>query len=135
MPTSVASVRLRIPAIGLMVSSILALVVLSIIGVVETAATLLESKGGVDLKRLPYWDIMSFSLLFIGNLVILAGARSMRSGRRYRLCYAAAIVACVPVLTPLFAGVLFGVWALILLHRQDVKVLFAEGSKPSPRSP
>ncbi len=117
-----------------MVSSILALIILGIIAGVEIAQVILL-KGGADLKKLPYQDMISFSLLFSGNLVILAGARSMRRGRRYQLCYAAAIVACVPFLTPLFAGVIFGVWALILLHRQDVKELFVAATKPSPESP
>jgi hypothetical protein len=55
----------------------------------------------------------------------------MRFGTRYRWAYAAAVLASIPIITPGFwCGAPLGIWALIVLHRRDVKEAFARSKNP-----
>ncbi len=45
----------------------------------------------------------------------------MRRGNRYRMAMAAAVVACIPFLSP---WVFLGIWALVVLCRRDVRAAF-----------
>lgn len=65
-------------------------------------------------------------LMYSASILIFIGAWNMRFGTRYRWAYAAAVLASIPMLTPLFfCGIPLGIWALVVLHREDVKAVFA----------
>lgn len=68
----------------------------------------------------------SFMTLFAA-VVILAGGVKMRSGEMYGLSVAAAVVACLPCVTPCCCcclGMPVGIWALIVLLDPHVKDAF-----------
>ena len=49
----------------------------------------------------------------------------MLIGRNYRLAYTVAILSVIPLVSPMIiCGIPFGIWALIVLHRRDVKAAF-----------
>jgi uncharacterized membrane protein len=59
------------------------------------------------------------------NVWIAHATWSMRFGKRYRHALAAAILTCVPFIVPcIWLGIPFGIWALIVLHRKDVRAAF-----------
>lgn len=79
-------------------------------------------------KRFPEDSILF--LMFLASYPIFIGAWNMHRGTRYRWAYSAAVLACIPTLTPAFCfGIPFGVWALIVLHRRDVKEAFARNAE------
>lgn len=62
--------------------------------------------------------------LAIGG-VILAGALKMKEGRSYGFALAAAILAMVPCVSPCCClGLPFGIWALVVLIKPEVKAAF-----------
>ncbi len=78
-----------------------------------------------SLWQLPMCGAMNLAAVI---LPILAGAR-MRALRSYGLCVAGAVVAAVPCVSPAscpcLLGMIFGVWALIVLLNPDVKNAFS----------
>jgi hypothetical protein len=73
--------------------------------------------------------------MFLASYPIVYGAWSMRSGRSYRWAYAAAVLACIPVISPLiYFCIPLGIWALIVLHRRDVKEAFARNAEQRKNS-
>ena len=80
------------------------------------------------------------SLFMIPTMVasypIAIGAWNMRRGKRYWLAYTAALLAGLPVLSPcLNFGIPLGIWALVILHRRDVKDAFAKQGHSKSASP
>ncbi|MGI8979382.1 MAG: hypothetical protein ACR2FY_09160 [Pirellulaceae bacterium] len=76
----------------------------------------------------PNADISEAILLpmFFASVPMFIGAWNMRCGTRYRRAYAAAVLACIPMITPAgWCGIPLGIWTLIVLHRKDVKAVFA----------
>ncbi|HEQ60606.1 MAG TPA: hypothetical protein ENN74_03250 [Firmicutes bacterium] len=70
-----------------------------------------------------------FSIIGIGVAIfIILAALRMLSLQSYSWCIAASILAMIPCISPccLF-GLPVGIWALVVLLSQDVKVLFAGG--------
>jgi hypothetical protein len=60
-------------------------------------------------------------------VLILAGAKKMMSLRSYEFALAAAVLSTVPCLTPCcgyLLGLAFGIWALVVLRRPEVKSHF-----------
>ena len=69
--------------------------------------------------------ILSITLMPLMNLVVVVGALSMIRLKGYRRAYAAAIFSVIPICSPCYLlGIPFGIWALILLNRQEVKHRF-----------
>lgn len=68
------------------------------------------------------------------NLLVLVGAFCMRGLSAYVLCVIAAVVAVVPCTTGCCgSGMPFGIWALVVLLRPDVKAAFsARGPAADP---
>jgi hypothetical protein len=67
---------------------------------------------------------------------IAYGAWCMRRGVRYRVSMTAAILACIPMISPMiWIGIPFGIWALIVLRRKDVRAAFAAARVPSTEYP
>ena len=116
--------RLRGPSLGLILLAglvaILGVVVLPLMLLAVLLALIFPTfpRGGADgLLMVP---------MYLASYPIVYGAWKMRSGKSYRWTYTAAVLACVPLLSPFFYfGIPVGVWALIVLHRRDVKAAFA----------
>ena len=65
-------------------------------------------------------------LYFIGSVIAILGGVAMARGKGYRTAFSAAIVACIPCLTPcLLLGIPFGIWAIVALNNPETKAFFA----------
>ena len=61
----------------------------------------------------------------VAALIFVAGLH-MRTLRSYSFCVVGAILACVPCSGPCYLlGIPFGLWALIVLNRPDVRDAFS----------
>jgi hypothetical protein len=66
--------------------------------------------------------VMSFA---IASLLVAAGSICMLRQRGYSLALTAAIVSMIPVCSPCFVlGIPFGIWAMVLLRRPEVRARF-----------
>ena len=113
---------LRGPSIGLLLSSGL---VLGVGGFLFLQNALERLANGMAMHS-PDSGNLFVIVMYIASIPIFIGALNMRYGTRYTWAYSAAVLASVPMLTPLFfCGAPLGIWALIVLHRRDVKEAFA----------
>jgi hypothetical protein len=70
--------------------------------------------------------VVSDLFQFILPALVLIGATKMQSLRSYEFAYTAAILAMIPCLTPCcLPGLPFGIWALIVLKKPEVKSHFS----------
>jgi hypothetical protein len=70
--------------------------------------------------------IASCAFQLILSVLLLMGAVKMLALRNYGLALTAAILAVVPCLTPCcFIGIPFGIWALVILNKAEVKSEFS----------
>lgn len=90
----------------------------------------------VDNSAGPLFDAFGFGqvlVVFASNVFIACGTVFMRWGRRYHIAFAAAVVASIPFLSPfVWLGIPFGIWALIVLRRADVRAAFGAGDSVHP---
>jgi hypothetical protein len=128
--------KVKGPAIALMVIAILGIVLhlvslpLSLLGVggmdpsqaaqmedigMAWAVPLLSGVGSIIIGL--------FSIII--NALIVFGAWKMKSLQSYGLAMAASIVAMIPCLTLCCLGMPFGIWALVVLLKPEVKSAFA----------
>jgi hypothetical protein len=121
---------LRAPGLGLLVLSVI-WGGIGLIGLVALAAwfflaTATNSKQVQALAGdLTGRDNLQL-VLMLPSCFIAYGALCMRSGRHYRAAWAAALLSCVPMLSPMiWFGIPFGIWALIVLRRPAVRNAFA----------
>lgn len=125
--------KVKTPAIGLIVTGSLnfiigILVVLS--ALLQTATGKLDRGFASDAERTGYFMgffgptlIGIFSIIF-APLIIFGGIR-MLSGKSRMLAIVAAVLATVPLSSCCFvAGAIFGIWALVVLMKPDVKTFF-----------
>jgi hypothetical protein len=62
------------------------------------------------------------------SVLIFAGAKKMKSLQSYEFALAAAVLSTVPCLTPccgFVLGLAFGIWALVVLRKAEVKSHFS----------
>ena len=93
----------------------------------EVLATFKEEGGTAALRELDElgWILnvgMVLSVVFA--VVIIVAANKMMNLRSYRLAVAAGILAMIPTGPTWIVSGLFGLWALIVLARMDVKAAF-----------
>lgn len=87
--------------------------------------------GGVNGGVREVEAFLCFALLF-PNAAIFYGSYQARRGRAYRWALAAAILSCIPFLSPLFYfGIPLGVWMLLVLWRNDIRACFATNARHS----
>lgn len=128
MPHDATISQLHLPSAGILVTAVMGLI------------------AGLDLMSMHagFWfrdrdaamhDIPSGSAFNVGLLLTNAslfhiyGAICMRRGVRYRIAMTSAIAACIPFLSPMvYFGIPFGIWALIVLRREDVRTAFGVGA-------
>jgi len=122
--------QLVTPAVGLMISAVLSMVPMLILTVRLVVTFFVERSG----SPAPVWKagFISVPLLLISVLSIftLLGAINMLRLKRRGAAVVAAILAMI--LPPgLILGLPFGIWALVVLNREDVKAAFEAQSEPS----
>ena len=70
-------------------------------------------------------SIVSLAVWPLMNVTVALGALSMLRLKHYRSACTAAILAIIPVCSPCFVlGIPFGIWAIVLLQRPEVKQRF-----------
>lgn len=106
---------LNVPAIGLIVTSALSASLLVV------ALLVLMFVGGMAGT----WELIIVLGPTLIGIPILVGAIRMRQGRNYWFAMLAAILALVPCPTVMFS-LPFGVWALIVLNRAEVRAAFRD---------
>ncbi|HEY0429298.1 MAG TPA: hypothetical protein VGC76_16070 [Pyrinomonadaceae bacterium] len=130
--------KLKAPAIGLIVTAALD----GVIGVLCTASGLLRLAGATneipqvfrsDAQKAGYY--FSTGLLYgLGVLslvvapIVIFGAVKMLKGQKSGLVRAAAILSFVPVSCCFPLGAVFGIWALVVLSKPEVKAVFQGGA-------
>lgn len=129
--------KLRVPAIGLIISSVISLV-MSLIGLIkikqaaaemEELDSILSQMNNPQLKQFidafghfmsgPF-GVANYLFQILIAALILTGAVKMLKLRSYELCYAAAILAVLPCITPCcgwILGLIFGIWAMTALGK------------------
>lgn len=130
--------RVNGPAIGIIVTSIIGIIVaaisliLNLLGAGIGAAGMMGALGGgVDLEDAGVtFGQMVFSVLqaiagLVVGLVCLFGANKMRNLESYNLAMAASILIMVPCISPCCVmGLPFGIWSLVVLNDSTVKAAF-----------
>jgi tRNA A-37 threonylcarbamoyl transferase component Bud32 len=109
--------RLKIPAIGLIVSGAVNIVFLGLVLV-------LALSGGRPIIG-SLLAILVLTGMCIVGLFIVMGARRMLRLRGYGLAVMAGILAVMPLSLGFMLGLPMGIWALIVLYRADVQEAFA----------
>ena len=138
--TSIHLRALRGPALGLLALAglqlmfgLIAFVIAPLVIVIMFSITVVRSPesapiilGGLFADA--FEDAVSFLGLLVSTLsclLIFRGARSMRRGEHYRRAKTAAVLSCIPFLSPIvYCGIPFGIWALVVLRRPEVRAEF-----------
>lgn len=102
-------------------------VAMNFVGLFASPLAFLNENVRSDVEQMGDFvgNVMS-SLFFIASSGFVAyGALKMRKASSYGLSMAAAIVACVPVITPCCClGIPFGIWCLVVMNKPEVKAGF-----------
>ena len=146
------------PAAGLMILSGLSLVLLGALVLVMIFGVAWKSSGGADTLSLglpgihfsntiqpglgsrPWWTILGpilLLVLMVLTLLTFMGAWRMRQLRSYGLAFTGALL-CLITPPGLVLGLIFGVWALVVLSRREVREAFnarSSGSESAPSKP
>jgi len=137
--------RIKVPAVALMVASVLniLLALWSLVEMMFFSPNLQEINSELSqldnpqieqfmqkMLHLMYGPLGVVNVLFelVISALILVGARKMKSLQSYQFSLAAASLSMVPCLTPccgFLLGLAFGIWALVVLRRPDVKSHFS----------
>ncbi|EMI20856.1 membrane protein [Rhodopirellula maiorica SM1] len=120
------------PAISLIVVSLICIVcVLIALGADAflvfsgIAERMRENNAGIDKETQITIRVIGALVIFAINSVILFAAIRMKSLRSYPLALTGAILAAIPCISPCyFIGIPFGIWAIVVLMRPEVKQAF-----------
>jgi hypothetical protein len=115
---------LRRPAEGLMIAGLVNMLgivpFMLLMGTMVLTGSRLLPQRGLDAK------VAALSLLVtIFGAVIVYGVMRMKELQNYKMAVLGCVLAVLPVTPGCLLGVPFGVWALIVLTRKDVKYAFA----------
>jgi hypothetical protein len=136
MPRAAKIPLLRWPSTGILVTAVMGLIAgLDLMSM--HAGFWLRDPGGATLNEKALArgvppGIAFNAGLFLTNVSLFHtfGALYMRRGVRYRLAMASAITSCIPLLSPMvYFGIPFGIWALVVLRRKDVRAAFEANVK------
>jgi hypothetical protein len=137
--------RVKAPAVALMAASILNIVLAlwSLVQMIFSSPDLQQFNSELAQLNNPQIEQFAqklFHLMYgpmgIANVLvelaisvlIFVGAKKMKSLRSYEFALAAAALSTVPCLTPCcgyLLGLAFGIWALVILRKPDVKSQFS----------
>ena len=126
-----AAERLNVPAIALMVTSALFIVVLALLIVLYIVLLISGQAAAMANERLvPAETVLIIRscvavVLILFNAFIFYGAQQMRTLESYSMAMAAAIIACIPCCGPCYLlGIPFGIWSIVVLTNDEVKRAF-----------
>ena len=123
------------PAIGLKATAILGLF-LVVVGLVVNILTLSGFHFGLqqmyDPQMQKFFNSLGGGLGIVQNIIggivgviVLLGAAKMQKLQNYQFALTASIVAMVPCISPCCVfGLPFGIWALVVLNKPEVKSQF-----------
>lgn len=140
---NIAQEKLKIPAIIILVIAILT-ILLQIFSLISnlfldsaaSAQMVAENIADPQMREL-YMTMMGgqgpagiamgiFSLLLNGFVIF--GALQMKDAKNYGVALATAIIYIIPCFSACCIGFPFGIWALVLLLKDDVKQAFNQGA-------
>jgi len=111
--------QLKAPAIILIILAVIS--ILNILSGIVIRYSMGELRAGNELI---FSMVVAFGLSAV-QLAILMGAVNMLKGNGYSSARMSGILSCIPVCTPCFLlGIPFGIWALVVLGKQEVKDAF-----------
>jgi hypothetical protein len=133
--------KLNVPAIGLLVGSVLNL----LIGILTIVSGIMRYSGIMGKETLPTAEaeragfligtILVYGIGFLSIVIapiIFFGALKMMKGEKYGLAKISAILAVIPLSCCFPLSIIFGIWALIVLGKPEVKAFFQGGfSQPN----
>lgn len=138
-----AASKVTVPAIGLIVSAAISLVmaVWGLIRLPATAAAYQQYQSMFQDNPQMQQFMQKIATLATGPfgyatailqiviaILILIGAIKMKSLRSFEFAYAAAILSVIPCITPCcgwILGLIFGIWSMVVLAKPDVKSQFS----------
>ncbi len=134
--------RLKVPARGLLVAGIMNLIAALVIiltpislkalgGFADGLEGFVEGKGTFAEAMFLSIIIAIFSL--ISGIILVLGAARMFDLQSYGIALIAAVVAILPCAPGFPISLPFGIWALIVVLRHDVKTAFADEKAKSER--
>jgi len=113
---------LKIPAIGLLLMGFVSLTAFPIRWVLAV-----EQRGQIFQTNIPQLLMIVEVGMLLAQFFVIWGALHMVRLRNFRMARRAAILSCVPLLTPcLVLGLPFGLWTLVLLLRPRVRASFSD---------
>ena len=116
--------RLRIPAIGLMISGAINFLFLALVLVLGFGM------GWVDISGRPEMLVVAVMTAATAvGVILIAGAWQMLGLRSYGWAVACSILALVPLSAGFMLGVPMGIWALFVLSRPDAQQAFVTGRR------
>ena len=113
--------------LGLASLSLLHAVYIGFTIVIDTIRILDNHGGAAGIPHVLPMIIESlvFVAMCASYFVVFYGAVQMLKGRRLGIAKTAAILAIIPMCSPLFViGIPFGIWALVVLSKPDVRAAF-----------
>ena len=137
--------RIKVPAVALMVTAILNIILAlwSLIQMIFSSPDMQQVNEELAQLNNPQIEQFMQKLLHLMygplgivnifvelaiSVLILIGAKKMKSLQSYEFALAAATLSTVPCLTPCCGyvlGLAFGIWALVVLRKPDVKSQFS----------
>ncbi len=137
--------RIKVPAVALMVASILNIILAlwSLVEMIFSSPDLQQINSALEQLNNPQIEQFAQKMLHLMygplgivnilielamSVLILVGAKKMKSLQSYQFSLAAAGLSLVPCLTPccgFLLGLAFGIWSLVVLRRPDVKSHFS----------
>lgn len=126
--------KLKVPAIGLIIVGVLNFG----LGLLSVLSGLLRLTGLIPGDRVPTNEAErvgyfigtfgGYAVAFISLVVapfIIYGAIQMLNGKNHRSAKRAAILAIIPLISCCFVfGIPFGIWALVVLSKPEIKAFF-----------
>jgi hypothetical protein len=118
------SQRLRIPAIGLMISGAVNFLFLALVLVLNFAVEWVDTPGKPGMLVVA---VMTAATAV--GVILIVGAWQMLRLRSYGWAVACSVLALVPLSAGFMLGVPMGIWALFVLNRSETQQAFAAGRK------
>ncbi|MGI9516375.1 MAG: serine/threonine-protein kinase [Pirellulaceae bacterium] len=134
--------QLRIPAFGLMLAGIVNLLAAVAIVLLPVAINLLGGfaeapegfvEGEGTFAEASFLSVIIALFSLMSGVMVLLGAARMFDLQSLQLAMTGAILALVPCAIGFLISLPFGIWALLLLSRRDVKTAFADWNAGSER--
>ncbi|WP_372721517.1 hypothetical protein [Novipirellula sp.] len=127
-----AAAAVSAPAISLIIVSLICIVCMVIAMGVDAfllfsgaAARLPANNAGINKETQIFIRVFGSCVIIVINCLILFSAIRMKGMKNYSLALTGAIMAAIPCISPCyFIGIPFGIWAIIVLMRPEVKQAF-----------